>query len=84
MLFVSAKYIMPLKDCYLGICQGWTVSIAKSESIFQSLLDRSENPLNPNNPTHPDCHIPLKVGICFFKIIMVYPAGAVCSGLICD
>lgn len=84
MLFVSAKYIMPLKDRYLGICQGWTVSIAKSERIFQNLLDPTENLLNPGNSTHTDCHIKFKIGSYFSKIITVHPAGVVYADLICD
>lgn len=84
MLFVSAKYIMPLKDYYLGICQGWTVSMAKSENIFQNWLDSCENILNPSNATYPCCQLPLKIYIYFTKIIVAYLAGVICSGLICD
>lgn len=79
MLFVSAKYIMPLKDRYLGICQGWTASIAKSESIFQNLLDPTENPLNPGNSTHTDCHIKFKIGSYLSKIITVVYADLICD-----
>lgn len=77
MLFVSAKYIMPLEDFYHGICWGWAVSIAKSENILQYSLDPTEKLLNPTYLIYLDCWCPLKIGIYFFKLIVVWTAEVI-------